>query len=73
MKIANLIENTPLTWLENTLYWRHYAPTAPDKLSCYPYFKNDPFIIKECPDIYFVGNMEEYDTKVISGKIIFNL
>ncbi|XP_035722781.1 DNA polymerase delta subunit 2-like isoform X3 [Vespa mandarinia] len=68
MKIANLIENSPLTWLENTLYWRHYVPTAPDKLSCYPYFKNDPFIIKECPDIYFVGNMEEYDTKVISDE-----
>ncbi|KAF7400815.1 hypothetical protein HZH66_005999 [Vespula vulgaris] len=68
MKVANLTENTPLAWLENTLYWRHYVPTAPDKLPSYPYFENDPFIIKECLDIYFVGNMEEYDTKVISDE-----
>ncbi|KAK2584180.1 hypothetical protein KPH14_006608 [Odynerus spinipes] len=65
MKVASLVENTPLMWLENTLYWRHYAPTAPDTLSLYPYFKCDPFIIKECPDIYFAGNMEKYDTKMI--------
>lgn len=65
MKISGLIDNTPLMWLENTLYWRHYAPTVPNTLSMCSHFKSDPFIIHECPDIYFAGNMEKYDTKVI--------
>ncbi|XP_043491787.1 DNA polymerase delta subunit 2-like isoform X2 [Polistes fuscatus] len=68
MKVDNILNNTPLEWLENTLYWRHYAPTAPNSLPSYPYFQNDPFIIKECLDIYFVGNMEKYETKVISDE-----
>ncbi|XP_015189523.1 PREDICTED: DNA polymerase delta subunit 2-like isoform X2 [Polistes dominula] len=68
MKVDNVLNNTPLEWLENTLYWRHYAPTVPNSLPSYPYFQNDPFIIKECLDIYFVGNMEKYETKVISDE-----
>ncbi|XP_053995098.1 DNA polymerase delta subunit 2-like [Hylaeus volcanicus] len=66
MKVAGLADVSPLTWLERTLYWRHYAPTAPDTTVAYPYSKVDPFVITDCPDIYFVGNMEEYDTKLIT-------
>ncbi|XP_014614504.1 PREDICTED: DNA polymerase delta subunit 2-like isoform X1 [Polistes canadensis] len=68
MKVDNILNNTPLEWLENTLYWRHYAPTGSNSLPSYPYFQNDPFIIKECLDIYFVGNMEKYETKVICDE-----
>lgn len=71
MKIAGLSQLSPLEWLERTLIWRHYAPTGPDTLPIHPFFKNDPFVMKECPDIYFAGNMDKYDTKLITGKGIF--
>ncbi|KAL6425543.1 hypothetical protein ACFW04_009592 [Cataglyphis niger] len=67
MKITGLSQLSPLEWLERTLIWRHYAPTGPDTLSIHPFFKNDPFVIKECPDIYFAGNMDKYDTKLITA------
>uniref|UniRef100_A0A3Q4BK08 DNA polymerase delta subunit 2 n=1 Tax=Mola mola TaxID=94237 RepID=A0A3Q4BK08_MOLML len=41
--------------LEETLRLRHLAPTAPDTL-CYPFYKSDPFILEECPHVYFSGN-----------------
>lgn len=69
-KIAGLSELSSLEWLERTLIWRHYAPTGPDTLSIHPFFKNDPFVMKECPDIYFAGNMDGYDTKLITSKRI---
>jgi DNA polymerase delta subunit 2 len=34
---------------------------------CYPFQDNDPFIIDECPHIYFAGNQKEYATGVIQG------
>lgn len=69
MKVAGLSEMlSPLEWLERTLTWRHYAPTGPDTLSIYPFFENDPFVMRECPDIYFAGNMNEYDTKLVTDE-----
>lgn len=56
----------PLELLEKTLTWRHFAPT-----SCYLNFEIDPFVMQECPDIYFVGNMDKYETKLINRKSIF--
>lgn len=67
MKIAGLSEQSPLEWLGRTLIWRHYAPTGPDTLPIYPFFKNDPFVMNELPDIYFAGNMDEYDTKLVTA------
>lgn len=67
MKIAGLSQLSPLEWMERTLIWRHYAPTGPDTLPIHPFFKNDPFVMKECPDIYFAGNMDKYDTKLITA------
>lgn len=69
MKIAGL-DISPLIWLERTLLWCHYAPTAPNTTPTYSSSKIDPFIITECPDIYFVGNMDKYDTKIYTGKFI---
>jgi DNA polymerase delta subunit 2 len=42
--------------LEDTLRWRHMAPTAPDTLPCYPFCDSDPFVLEECPHVYFCGN-----------------
>ncbi|XP_063975626.1 DNA polymerase delta subunit 2-like [Diachasmimorpha longicaudata] len=67
-RVAGLMNFSPLDCLEKTLTWRHFSPTAPDTLPAYPYFNSDPFVMDECPDIYFVGNMEEYSTKLLIGE-----
>ncbi|KAK4766437.1 hypothetical protein SAY87_008079 [Trapa incisa] len=56
-----------LEFMERTLRWRHLAPTAPNTLGCYPFIDTDPFLIKSCPHVYFIGNQEKYDTKLIKG------
>nr|XP_031826430.1 DNA polymerase delta small subunit-like isoform X1 [Nomia melanderi] len=68
MKVAGLANASPLSWLECTLIWSHYAPTAPDTVPAYPYSQIDPFVMTEFPDIYFVGNMDKYDTKLVAAN-----
>ncbi|XP_031165501.1 DNA polymerase delta subunit 2 [Sander lucioperca] len=53
--------------LEETLRLRHLAPTAPDTLGCYPFYQKDPFILEECPHVYFSGNAPEFGSKLITG------
>ncbi|XP_059920436.1 DNA polymerase delta subunit 2 [Gadus macrocephalus] len=53
--------------LENTLRLGHLAPTAPDTLGCYPFYKKDPFILEECPHVYFSGNAPSFDSRTITG------
>lgn len=53
--------------LEKTFIWGHLAPTAPDTLGAYPFYKNDPFIIERCPHVYFAGNQPEFATKLFKG------
>lgn len=57
--------HTRLEVLESTLRWRHMAPTAPDTLWCHPYREEDPFLIKETPDIYIVGAQKKFGTKLV--------
>jgi DNA polymerase delta subunit 2 len=59
--------DSPLEILERTLHWRHIAPTVPDTLAVYPYFDQDPFALRECPHLYFVGNQPKFETKLVSG------
>ncbi|XP_063235760.1 DNA polymerase delta subunit 2 [Bacillus rossius redtenbacheri] len=54
----------PLQILEQTLRWGHVSPTSPDTLSCFPFYKEDPFIICDCPDVYFAGNQPKFQTKM---------
>lgn len=61
-------EKTRLGWLEMSLMSRHFAPTCPDTLYCYPYSDIDPFVIDSCPHIYFAGNQPEFSTKLIAGS-----
>ncbi|XP_055542140.1 DNA polymerase delta subunit 2 [Wyeomyia smithii] len=58
----------PLEALKWTLVWSHLAPTAPDTLPCYPYYQQDPFIIDECPHVYFAGNTDVFRTDVWQGS-----
>ncbi|KAF9264899.1 hypothetical protein L218DRAFT_900078 [Marasmius fiardii PR-910] len=64
-KYVSCPPHTRLSLLESTLKWRHMAPTAPDTLWCHPYIGGDPFIIKETPDIYIVGNQDKLFTKMV--------
>jgi DNA polymerase delta subunit 2 len=60
----------PLKCMENSLKWSHIAPTCPDTLPCYPYYDEDPFIIKQCPHVYFCAqNAGEFKTDVYESKI----
>ncbi|KAM4745308.1 DNA polymerase delta subunit 2 [Anableps anableps] len=54
--------------LEETLRLRHLAPTAPDTLGCYPFYQRDPFILEECPHVYFSGNAPVFESKLIKGS-----
>ncbi|XP_053954084.1 DNA polymerase delta subunit 2 [Anastrepha ludens] len=57
----------PLEALRSTLVWGHIAPTAPDTLACYPFVNSDPFILYECPHIYFAGNCDTFQTDLHKG------
>lgn len=57
----------PLEALKCLLVWSHIAPTAPDTLPCYPYYEQDPFIINECPNVFFAGNTAEFQTELWEG------
>lgn len=58
----------PLDALESCLKWSHLAPTAPDTLGCFPYYKEDPFILDDCPHVFFAGNQEQFGTKTVKGE-----
>lgn len=53
--------------LKSSLIWSHIAPTSPDTLPCFPYYEKDPFVIDECPHVYFVGNTNEFKTDLYQG------
>lgn len=56
-----------LNILSKSLEFQHMAPTAPDTLGCYPFEDGDPFVIKECPHLYFAGNQPEFATAEVKG------
>ena len=47
--------------------WRHLAPTAPDTLDIYPFYNNDPFVVDECPHVFFAGNQAQYHAADMEG------
>ncbi|KAL3285977.1 hypothetical protein HHI36_000491 [Cryptolaemus montrouzieri] len=59
----------PLDALENCLKWSHLAPTAPDTLGCFPFYDKDPFILHECPHVFFAGNQEKFGTRIAQGPV----
>jgi DNA polymerase delta subunit 2 len=34
---------------------------------CYPFQDDEPFVISDCPHVYFVGNQPRFDTASIEG------
>ncbi|KAH6492822.1 hypothetical protein HBI55_129360 [Parastagonospora nodorum] len=53
--------------MEMMLRWRCIAPTAPDTLWCYPFQDDDPFLVKECPHLYFVACQKKFGKRIIEG------
>lgn len=55
--------------LTRTLEFRHMAPTAPDTLGCYPYAEEqeDPFVMRECPHVFFAGNQPRFESTLVEG------
>ena len=51
-----------LACLEDTLWWRVLAPTAPDTLPAYPFNDADPFVIDDQPDLLFAGDAPHFAT-----------
>lgn len=64
----------PIECLKSTLKWSHIAPTCPDTLTCYPYYDKDPFIIFECPHVYFCSQDSSFmQTDIFESKLNINL
>jgi DNA polymerase delta subunit 2 len=77
-----------LKMAEDTLFWSHMAPSAPDTLcksktrqttgnrpfffstfiGCHPFQDSDPFLLKDCPHVYFIGNQPQFETRLVEGK-----
>ncbi|XP_075108541.1 DNA polymerase delta small subunit isoform X5 [Nicotiana tabacum] len=63
--------NSSIEFMERTLRWRHLAPTAPNTLGCYPFTDKDPFYVETCPHVYFVGNQDKFETRLIKeGQMV---
>ncbi|XP_065601093.1 DNA polymerase delta subunit 2 [Cyrtonyx montezumae] len=54
--------------LEWTLLAGHISPTAPDTLGCYPFYNLDPFVLTDCPHVYFCGNAPKFQSKLLTGE-----
>ncbi|KAM4676339.1 DNA polymerase delta subunit 2 [Discoglossus pictus] len=54
--------------LEWTLQVGHLCPTAPDTLGCYPFYQRDPFILQNCPHVYFCGSAPTFGCKEVTGE-----
>lgn len=37
---------------------------------CYPFYQKDPFILEECPHVYFSGNAPTFGSKLIKGQCL---
>lgn len=41
-------------------------------IGCYPFQEIDPFVIEECPHVFFVGNQPKFDSTVVDyeGQLV---
>ena len=51
--------------LNQTLNYGHIAPTGPDSLPTFPSSESDPFVLNTRPTVYFVGNCDEFETRLV--------
>lgn len=55
--------------LNASLQMNHLVPTGPDSVPTFPFNTNDPFIIENTPDVYFCGNCESFETKLVDVDV----
>jgi DNA polymerase delta subunit 2 len=53
--------------MEDLLMLNHLSPTSPDTVNTYPFIDNDPLIIEESPNVFFVGNQSSFDQKIVKN------
>mmetsp|Transcript_18437 Transcript_18437/g.36618 ORF Transcript_18437/g.36618 Transcript_18437/m.36618 type:complete len:581 (+) Transcript_18437:105-1847(+) len=51
--------------LHQTFRYGHMAPTGPDSLPTFPSSESDPFVMQTRPGIYFAGNCEKFETRLV--------
>ena len=54
--------------LHRTFAYGHVAPTGPDSLPTFPSCEFDPFVMSSRPDVYFAGNCDEFETRLVDGR-----
>eukprot|EP00804_Cyclotella_cryptica_P009729 CCRYP_011245-RA/>CCRYP_011245-RA protein AED:0.23 eAED:0.23 QI:0/-1/0/1/-1/1/1/0/553 len=54
--------------LNHTFRYGHIAPTGPDSLPMFPSSESDPFILNKRPVVYFSGNCEKFETRVVGAN-----
>ncbi|KAJ1867505.1 DNA polymerase delta small subunit Cdc1 [Coemansia sp. RSA 989] len=60
-------DETPCQLAARTLQWRHIAPSGPDTLWGYPFTDHDPFVVRNTPHVYVVGNQPKFDMCAAEG------
>lgn len=58
-----------LAVMKALLEWRHQAPTAPDTLACYPFLRDDPFMMEAAPHVFFAGCQPEFASEEVHGEL----
>ncbi|KAL3816689.1 hypothetical protein ACHAXA_009128, partial [Cyclostephanos tholiformis] len=54
--------------LHRTLMYGHMAPTGPDSLPTFPSCEYDPFVLTSRPNVYFAGNCDVYETRLVNCR-----
>jgi DNA polymerase delta subunit 2 len=54
--------------LNQTFRYGHVAPTGPDSLPMFPSSESDPFILNKRPAVYFSGNNEKFETRLVDAN-----
>ena len=57
------------------MYARDFLPTCMAQsisvltfAGCYPFQEDEPFVITECPHVFFVGNQPQFASTVLQGR-----
>lgn len=54
--------------LNRTFVYGHVAPTGPDSLPTFPSSECDPFVLSSKPDVYFAGNCDQFETRLVDSR-----
>lgn len=53
--------------LQTTFQCGHIAPTGPDSLPTFPSSESDPFVLQTRPNVFFAGNCEKFETRLVGA------